>query len=259
MAKFLQAGFVSSSIKAATKRVILGMVLFGTMASAPSSKADTITVGPAFGIYQTGGGGEFTFVPDAPIAALLGEYSPFTVNQYYANSFQTFCAEENERIYTSTTYDVNLNNVTVYGGITLSVGAAALYREFATGTLPLYNYADIGSVNYHTRAYDPANPGIGSAYQLQRAIWYFMGHQVAYDSANIYENGTVPVPINPFSADNGAHRVAVLNTWVQGQPHDLAHARQDSLILTPIPEPSVFALTSFGLAGLALRKRRASA
>ena len=217
------------------------------VAGTTSAQADQITTAPGFGPYQSGSGGEFTVIPDAPVAALLGSYSPFTINQGdFPRSFQTFCVERNENISPNTTYDITLNNITLFTGVNLSVGAAYLYQQFALGTLTDYNYANTPVGSRQSAVH-------GSAFELQRALWYYMG-EYSYDQYNIYMNGIVPLPADPFAADNGAHNVSILNLWAPGQPHDAQNSFQDVLIYNPVPEPSTAAL--LGVAALLAFRRR---
>ena len=148
------------------------------------------------------------------------------------------------------TYDVTFNTITVFSGMPLSIGAAYLYEQFATGQLLGYNYANIPA---GSRTGSNNTPH-GTAFELQRAISYFMG-EYSYNPYNIYMNGDVPLPANPFAPDNGAHGVSILNLWTPGQPHDPAHAYQDVLVLT-VPEPSMFALASLGAAALLAFRRQ---
>jgi hypothetical protein len=131
--------------------------------------------------------------------------------------------------------------------VPLSVGAAYLYQQFATGQLN-YNYANIP-------AFGRTFAGFTNAYYLSHAISHYMGEYIA-EPGNPYEilvNGMFGAGAD--APDNGAHGVAILNLWAPGQPHDPAHAYQDVLIL--VPEPSVFALASLGAAALvALRRRK---
>ena len=215
-------------------------------------QANQITTAPGFGPYVIGDAGEFTVIADAGVAAILGNYSPYTINQGgYANSFQTFCAERNEYITANTTYDVTLNTVTVFSAKPLTIGAAYLYQQFAMGLLLDYNFTDspAGSRTGNN------NAPHGTAFELQRALSYFMG-EYSFDQYNIYMNGVVPLPVNPLGAYTGT-QVSLLNLWAPGQPHDPAHAYQDLFVLTSVPEPSTFALASLGAAALlALRRRK---
>ena len=186
--------------------------------------------------------------PDAQVAGLLSGYSPFARDYVVQGSFQTFCVERSVSILPNTTYDVTVTNVTMTTGTPLSVGAAYLYQQFATGNL-LYDYAN-----------NPAGSrtsGFHSAYYLQHAIWYYMG-QYSYESNNPYDqlvNGLFG--LGAFGADSGAHGVGVLNLWTPGQPHDLAHSYQDVLILTrAVPEPSTMMLSGLGMAALLIFRRR---
>jgi hypothetical protein len=222
-------------------------LLIGVLSVVPA-KGLQITMAPGFGPYDIGSGGEFTVTPDAALAPLIGTYSPFTMNYVAQGSFQTFCLERNEFIAPSLTYDVTLNNVTLFTGIPLTVGAAYLYEQFATGALN-YNYADAPGGSR------TAN-GFHNAYYLQLALWHYMG-QYSSVPANPYEtlvNGLFGA--GAFAPDNGAHHVMVMNLWAPGQ-HDAAHAYQDLLVYMPVPEPSALALITVALtAFVASRKRK---
>ena len=182
-----------------------------------------------YGPYQTGSGGEFTLqaLGNTVVTADLAFYSPLAMNQYASATpnFQTFCVEGNEYIYPNTLYDVTLGQKTVYGNTVLTVGAAYLYYEFATGGfngtggLPTYNYGAGRST---------------SADQLQKAIWWLMGQEgQVYNAANPYEllvNNKYGAAA--FTANNSSIPVSVLNLWVPGADYTEAGARQDQLILT---------------------------
>jgi hypothetical protein len=228
--------------------VQLSLLSVAFSASLVSTTADQISTTGApggFGPFQIGTGGEFTMAPDAPIAALLGGYSPVARDYVTRGTFQTFCLERNEVIVPNFTYDVTFNNVTVFTGIPLSVGAAYLYQQFATGNLA-YDYADVPAGSRTT--------SLHSAYELQHAIWYYMG-QYSFEAGNPYDTLVDGLfGASAFTPDNGAHGVQVLNLWAPGQPHDPAHAYQDVLIL--VPEPTTFALSGLGMAALLIFRRR---
>lgn len=248
MNNFFQLDCVLNGARASVASVVLGTTLLGMVSFTPALQADQITTAPGFGPWQQGGGGEFTVTPDAAIAALLGNYSPFTSNQGgFRGSFQTFCLERNEYILPNTTFDVTLNTVTVFSGVPLTAGVAYLYEQFATGNLN-YNYADI-PVGGRTEV------GFANALMLQNAIWYFMGDYSgqANNPYVLLADGALGGAAASFAPDNGARGVKVLNLWTPGQPHDPQHTFQDVLIL--VPEPSALALIS--LAGLiAIRRRK---
>ena len=222
----------------------LGVAVLAFMISAGAAKADQVTTAPGFGPYQIGSGGEFTLIPDAGVSAMLGAYSPFTMNYVQPGTFQTFCLERETGISASTTYNVVLNptNYTLLSGKPLTLGAAYLYEQFATGALN-YDYADVPAGGRTT--------GFDSAYYLQHAIWYYMG-EYSYEGG-YYENLVDSTFANPFAPANGAFNVGVLNLW--DGPVGTGDS-QDMLILNPVPEPSSFALAGFAAATfIALRRR----
>lgn len=127
-----------------------------------SASALTVNV-TRYAAYEGGaGGGEFTvFNHGQPWEA---KYSPKALANYLvpgASGFQTFCLEVSERF--ANRADVVLSDKAIEGGVgpagdPLSVGAAWLYAQFATGSLPGYDYTGVGRK--------------ASALALQKAIWY---------------------------------------------------------------------------------------
>lgn len=237
--------------KARRPGALCAALSFGIVFAISSATADQIATAPSFGPFQVGNGGEYTVIPDTAIAALVSPgYSPDNRDWIVPGSFQTFCVEYSEHISAPTTYDVTLDTTTHLTGMPLTVGAAYLYQQFATGALP-YNYAGTG---------DGTRKGSASihysAYELQRALWYFMG-SAAYDAGNVYLNGTVLLPGgNLFAPDNGAHGVFVLNLWGVGGVGDPQQAHQDILVYTTVPEPGMFSLAGLGTAALLFFRRR---
>ena len=204
--------------------------------------------------YSYSDGGEFT-------AVTTGQN--FTGNGYVAGvtsladgSFQTFCVQNAVEFNPGVTYNYALGNATgpnaVEGAIPLSQGAAFLYYEFATGNLSGYNYT--------------AGSGrVGTAGQLQAAIWYFMGEGLAFglDTSDPFIALADGNFSNPFAADNGLYGVEVLQLTTVGS----TAADQNQLVLTgtggpdthlqPAPDGGqTMALLGMSLGGMFLLQRR---
>jgi hypothetical protein len=218
------------------------------VAGAVSAGANQITTASDFGPFHVSAG-EFTVMPDQSLSGLLGGYSPYTRNYVQEGTFQTFCVERNENITPGTTYDVTLNNMTMFSFVPLPAGVAYLYEQFATGNLP-YNYVDV-PVGGRTTV------GFADALMLQNALWFFMGEYSGQENNPyvVQANNALGGVNATFAPDNGAHHVSIMNLWAPGQRHDSQHSYQDLLIYTPVPEPSTAALLSLA-ALLGLRRRK---
>lgn len=204
------------------------------------------TVG-GYGPYQTGQGGEFTLkTTDSFMNGLAISYAATTKNQYgdpaSQPNFQTFCVEAPEYIRPNVAYNVVFNDHTVYQNVYLTKGAAFLYSQFAQGTLIGYDYAA---------------GRLGSADQLQRAIWALMGGQEGevQNLANPFESLAVSQFGNwsaaSATAAPGEYGVYVLNLWESGHVGETAYKAQDQLIwAASVPDAGDTALLlamSFGL------------
>lgn len=217
---------------------------------ATSVMANPVTI-QRFPGYYTLPGGEFTILGSAEVNLPL--YSPLTkVN----GGFQSFCMEKNEGLDNQPFWSV----VSLYaklGGVVgphpdpLSIGAAWLYHQFATGVLSGYNYAP------------PGADRSASAKDLQETLWWL-------------EDELTAMPINPFSAlvvamfpnpkadydpndpnTAGFNNVRLLNMYVlnaAGNGPDLTKPRQDMLVLVPDGGLTLI-LLGCGLLGLAAIRR----
>jgi hypothetical protein len=254
----------SLTIRKNMKRVLAVLLLVGTL-GATTSFATTISTVAGYGPYQTGSGGEFTFKTSDPIMnAIVANYYSGARNQDLTvadqPNFQTFCVEGKEFVNANTSYDVLFNDHSVYSGNYLTKGAALLYSQFASGTLPAipgYNYVGSRST---------------SADLLQRAIWAFMGGQEGevLTLSNPYENYAASVfgslALANATATSGFDGVYVLNMFNVGHLGDPNYKAQDMLIWAPsgdipnVPDGGLTViLLGMGFAGLGFISRRVRA
>jgi len=163
-----------------------GFAMLLMLALASPAIAGQIYVG-SYGTYQSGHGGEFTYqVVGTPSWLDLSHYAASTRG---SASFQSFCVETNEYLYTNTVYDAALTDSAVNGGSGTSThpdpvsrGTGWLYSQFATGTLAGYSFT--GTVA-ERRA---------SADLLQRTIWWLEDESSSYVgdlTGNVFYNAVV--------------------------------------------------------------------
>ena len=221
------------------KKLLFVSSLLIMLMAASMAMADQVTLVGGFGPYQTGGGGEFTLLPDAGLKWIPNSYVPGVTRDIVQNgTFQSFCAEFDEAIYPNATYDATISQVSIFSGKPLTLGAAWLYLHFSMGDLPGYDYS---------RTATPVN----ETQQLQDAIWYFMG--VASDPNNQFS--ALGLSHGGFTPNNDQLSVAVLNLWDVGFVGSRDHRIQDVLINTA-PEPATMLLLGSGLVGIGVYVRR---
>ena len=213
----------------------------------------------------------------------MADVSAYTSNTAGTNYFQTFCVEPSRQFVSGGTsgflnYANNTTSTFTNGDTglrtTLTLGAAYLYKQFATGNL---NYDYVGS----NHAYDAA--------VLQDAIWFLIGNssemKVTTSSNNKYLqmlNGmsgyTWSAAYDPGQSYMGLmddYRVFVMQTPLSSTVNpgsgmgtmSLPFYTQDVLYIakpggSAVPEPAsilLWTLGGLGAAGMAYRKRRNSA
>lgn len=168
--------------------------------------------------------------------------------------FQTFCAESNENIAFSTTYDWTMSDSAVAGGYSggspdpLSAEAAYLFTQFWNGTLTDYDFT-LGSGRSD------------SATALQLALWKLEGEIQPGDLTTAYNGNTqaqdwVTLATNAVSDGDwsGIGNVRVLNLTNQQTGANV----QSVLVVIPLPPAALLGLglmTAMGAVG-AIRRRR---
>lgn len=171
-------------------------------------------------IYQ---GGEFTANNSGLSLSNYGASALLNLNNGEGIGFETFCVDIAEEFNPAGTYDYTLGADIINPDLTdspLTIGAAWLYAEFATGTLNDYDYAlsGTGGTTFSSRQ--------AAAGALQSAIWFLQSEGTidnspsgSYDASNPFEvavasqfsGGTIANPdLGGEVAANGAYGVDVL-------------------------------------------------
>jgi hypothetical protein len=239
------------------KKLYLAIFAIVTISMPVAVVATPNTVTLYQGSYSYDVGGEFTAVTSSSFLGngyVAGETEE-TANG--ATGFQTFCIE--------TTVDFNPGHSYYYSlssndsnGNALSLGAAYLYYEFATGNLTGYNY-----LNNNISMSNPSR--LNDAGLLQAAIWWFQGNQTY--SGYYGSSGHPSISSDPYytlavnalggynnaiSANNGFYSVDVLQMWANSND---TGAAQNQLVLVPDGGVTAMLLGS-ALAGLGMLRRK---
>ncbi len=234
------------------KKLISAMLLVMALLVivAPCVRAYPYTVTLDVSPYSYLPGGEFTLTPvTGGLQSVLSNYASTTKDINGGTNFETFCVETQVDFTPSSwgggTLYAAISNYAIGGNITngsnnpLTLGAAWLYYEFATGQLQGFDYT--GSNRQTTSG------------ELQEAIWILMGqnHDLPlFDSNNIFlAEAFIQLGTSETQASNGGYGVYVLNLYNAN-----GSLAQNQLVLTP--EPTTILLLGLGLVGLAGIRRK---
>ncbi|MGD0310078.1 MAG: hypothetical protein ABSC02_12410 [Acidobacteriota bacterium] len=238
--------------------LIVGLVMV------PALVADTVTFvgGNGFGPYYSAASdsGEFTLHVDSsglmwilgtgyipPAAGTGGTMDVIDTDAgktQLTNTFQSFCVEQIETVAKYGTYTPTFSMGSIETGKPLTDGAAYLYYHFAIGDLAGYDYTD------------PGRSGIGSSSDLlHKALYWFMGVGPDPGITNSFE--VLGNANGGLTAGNDGLPVEVMNLWVPGYVDKPNGARQDVLVLTPVPDGGLTVmLLGIGVGILAVIARR---
>lgn len=227
-------------------------VAAGQSMAAPTFGGTMRYVGQQFNGPLTGG----EFVWDSTGSSFGLNFAPEGLGSHgvAADHFISFCVQTKEFI-GSGTYEVDLNTESVIlGGTPLANETAWLYERFIKGTLAGYDYSDSSALG---------RDGSGAA--LQAAIWDFQGQ--SYDASGLGAGAGSMLELRDYfktlattAAPTGIGHVRILNVWVLGGNRStLADAKQDMLVMIPLPAPVWMAgVGLFGVVGGTIYRRRFS-
>jgi hypothetical protein len=203
------------------KLILVGCVL---LAAVSTARANSITLYKNAYTYGSGNtyGGEFLAytTPDN----FAADYASVAT---MAGGFETFCEQANVNFYLGQTYSYALVNQDSQGR-SVSLGAAFLYYEFATGALSGYNYT-----SSYTR--------LLNAGQLQAAIWWFQGNQTLSGWPSIstdpfYNLAITDLGTAAFGANDGTYNVDLLQLYTAAGAPAQAQFVVPSQCVPAVPE-----------------------
>jgi hypothetical protein len=208
-----------------------------------------------------------------------GNGGPFTAQMWdhasntgVGNPWMTYCVEGNEFFSNNGQYWKEISTSAKGGGLTgqnllgvdeLSTGSAWLFRQTydavmrgSSNALASLTWDDAANISHTFDASDVA----GDLSEIQRVIWSFEGEGGAGGPLDTYRFDAIVqlVKNNVGAADYlkdgaiyGLYGVRVMRLW---QNQNRTGAGQDQLIVIPLPAP--IAMSTAGLLGLAVIRRR---
>ena len=192
--------------------------------------------------YSYSDGGEFTAVTSPN--SFLSDYAPTAIlKEGSSEGFETFCVQSGVYFYPGTTYSYVLTN-TESTGQKLTLGAAFLYDEFATGKLAGYDYTDTS-----IRQTD--------AGELQLALWTFQGQTPPGGFPSLSTDPFYELALTKFGGlsaalapNNGTYDVDII------QLYDANGAPAQAQLVLASPEPPTILLLVFAGILMVLFNRR---
>lgn len=159
-------------------------------------------------------------------------------------NFKTFCAEVGEEMSIGFTYEYTLSTNIVYNGNgstnALNSETAFLFTRFTEGRI-------------RNILNKPNMPEDKMADAIQLAIWKIEGERNTFDPDALTLIAAAQTAIGDGSW-SGLANVRVMNIWNPGQVGEQDGAKQDTLIIIPLP--SAAGLATLGILGLGVVGRR---